>query len=120
MKHATGLMILLFLFAGCGQQPETDPAINIPSSTVNTPDITSGIETANENVCRANMQTVAAGIMMYQAENGSLPEDLDQLSVPAVCPDGGKYLYTVEGSVWQLSCPADPCHGSMVNGTPDW
>ncbi len=122
MKHLSAFFAVILL-AGCGNQPETDPAINIPASEVEpagAPDITAGIDRANLEVCRANMQTAGASILMYQASNGSLPSTLEEAGVSAVCPEGGRYEYTMENGAWRLECPCEPSHGTMENGTPDW
>ena len=122
MKYLFTLAAVVLL-AGCGNQPETDPAINIPASEIETasaPDLTAGIDRASLEVCRANMQTAGASILMYQASSGSLPSTLEEAGVSAVCPEGGRYRYTVDGSVWRLECPCEPSHGAMENGTPDW
>ncbi len=115
----------IMLFAGCGSpQPETDPAINIPGDAIQaiaTPDLTSGIDLAEQNACRANMQTVSASITMVQAQTGTVPATLEEaLSVPVSCPEGGSYTYTVEGDSWRLECPAHPSHGYIESGRASW
>ena len=119
------LLTLSLILLGCGgNQPETDPAINIPASeisTANAPDITAGINRANLEVCRTNMQLAATNIAMYQAQNGTLPESMEEASSTAVrCPDCGDYNYSTENGSWKLECPAEPSHGFIENGTPGW
>lgn len=124
MKCLLASVFALLLFSCGGNQPETDPAINIPSTEVgsgNTIDITAGIDRADQEVCRVNMQTAATAIVVYQAQNGTLPESLGQLSgIPARCPDGQEYVYTVENGSWKLECPAAQPHGCIENGSASW
>lgn len=127
MKYYAVLSLVL-LVAGCGNQPETDPAINIPAEEVtpevappdvNTPNLTAGIDLAKQNACRANMHTIAASITMYQAQHGELPSTLTEV-VPATCPEAGAYGYTVDGQNWKLECQAVPSHGFIENGNASW
>lgn len=124
MKLLLPALLLVFLL-GCGNnQPETDPAINIPASAIETagaPDLTAGIDLANQEVCRVNMQTASSNIVMYQAQNGTLPGSLGEASsIPAACPGGGVLEYTAEGSSWRIECPANPSHGFIENGVRSW
>ncbi|MCD4707858.1 MAG: hypothetical protein K8S62_08980 [Candidatus Sabulitectum sp.] len=129
MKYFAAFSLIL-LMTGCGgAQPETDPAINIPAgevtpeedvSDVNVPNLTAGIDLANQSACRANMHAIAASVVMYQAQNGLLPATLAEVGVPAICPDAGAYRYTVDGQSWTLDCPANPTHGSIANGVSNW
>ncbi len=116
---------LILLMAGCGgAQPETDPAINIPAEEAmpdaSAPDLTAGIDLANQNVCRANMYALAASIAMYQSQNGELPATLEEATVSAACPDAGAYRYVVDGQSWRLECQAEPSHGFIENGNSSW
>lgn len=124
MKCLLALSLFLLLIGCGGNQPQTDPAINISAEeieTVNAPDLTAGIDRANQEVCRTNMQMAASNIVMYQAQNGTLPGSLSEASsVPARCPEGGEYIYTVENGSWKLECPANPSHGFIENGTASW
>ncbi|OPX31493.1 MAG: hypothetical protein B1H09_02775 [Gemmatimonadaceae bacterium 4484_173] len=122
--------VLAVLVAGCGgNQPDTDPAINLPSgetamentpSGLNAPNITGGINRANQEVCRTNMLTASASISMYQAQHGTLPETLAEAGIYAICPEAGEFRYNVDGQNWTLECPADPSHGSVHNGVSSW
>ncbi len=123
MKYFT-VLFLIVLMAGCGgSQPETDPAINIPAdeilSGVNAPNLTAGIDLANQNVCRTNMLAISSAISMYQVQHGELPSSLEEVG-SSICPDGGSYRYTVSGQNWTVNCPASPAHGSVSNGTSSW
>lgn len=123
MKCLSALFILLILLVGCGNQPETDPAINIPADEVrgSAPDLTAGIDRANQEVCRANMQTAASSIAMYFAQNGELPATLEEATgVPMFCPDGGEYTFTAEDGSWRVECPGEPSHGAVEDGIPIW
>ena len=123
MKWFAVLASALLLFACGSPQPETDPAINIPGDAIQaiaTPDLTSGINLAEQNACRANMQTASASITMVQAQTGAVPATLGEaLNVP-ICPDGGSYIYTVEGDSWRLECPSHPSHGFIESGRASW
>jgi hypothetical protein len=125
MKFYAVLSVLVLL-TGCGggPEPETDPAINIPAGEIidgiRTPDLTAGIDRANEEVCRVNMQTAAGCVVLYQAQSGLLPATLTEAGVSAVCPDAGQYRYTPNGSNWKLECPATPSHGFVENSDPSW
>lgn len=125
MKYLVVLAFVLF-WAGCGgSQPETDPAINIPVEEeaigeVNVPDLNAPINLANENVCHVNMQTAATSIVMYQAQHGNIPATLAEAGAVSVCPEGGSYIYTVEGQSWKLECAATPSHGFIENGSSSW
>ena len=116
---------LFLLLIGCGgNQPGTDPAINISAEELETssaPDLTAGIDRANQEVCRTNMQMAASNIVIYQAQNGTLPGSMGEASsIPVCCPEGGEYTYTVESGNWKLECPAHPSHGFIENGTSSW
>ncbi len=123
------VLALAFLVIGCGNpQPETDPAINIPAgeiilddttATTNAPSLTRGINLANQNVCRANMQAASAAVTMYQAQNSELPASIEEVAF-AVCPEAGSYNYTVNGSSWKVECPCEPSHGFVENGNASW
>lgn len=124
MKCLLASILFLFLLGCGGNQPDTDPAINISAEeveTANAPDLTAGIDRANQEVCRANMQIAASNVVMYQAQNGTLPESMDEASsVPVQCPEGGEYIYTVENGSWKIECPASASHGFIENGTSSW
>jgi hypothetical protein len=124
MKCLLASFLFLFLIGCGGKQPETDPSINIPAEeveTVNAPDLTAGIDRANQEVCRTNMQMAASNILMFQAQNAVLPESMGEASsVPVQCPEGGEYIYTVENGSWKIECPANPSHGFIENGTASW
>ncbi|MCK5785762.1 MAG: hypothetical protein KAH54_04280 [Candidatus Sabulitectum sp.] len=120
----TAFLFLVVLAAGCGsQQPETDPAINISATDViaevAVAHLTSGIDLANQNVCRANLLTISASIAMYQAQNGELPATLGEVG-STICPEAGAYKYVVDGQNWTVSCPATPSHGSVESGASSW
>jgi len=128
MKYFAFLLLAVAV-SGCGgNQPDTDPAINIPvetamentSSGLNVSNITGGINRANQEVCRTNMLTVSASISMYQAQHGTLPETLAEAGIYATCPEAGAFRYSVEGQNWTLDCSANPSHGSMRNGVSSW
>lgn len=116
--------MLIMLVLACGEKPETDPAINIPGDAIQaiaTPDLTSGINLAEQNACRVNMQTASASIAMVQAQTGEIPQTLGEaLSIPISCSEGGSYTYTVEGDSWKLECPAHPSHGCIEDGRASW
>ena len=120
------LFSLVLLTASCGNsQPDTDPAINIPVDdpvqNAFVPDLTAGIDLADQNVCRTNMQVAASAIAIYQAQYGELPATLEETSSGSVvCPHGGRFLYAVEGQSWTVTCPADIPHGSITDGACDW
>jgi len=120
------VLSLLALLIGCGggPEPETDPAINIPASEIvdgiRTPDLTSGIDRAGEQVCRANMLSASSCIVVYQAQYSQLPTTLLEAGVSAVCPDGGQYRYTVSSSSWKLECPEVSSHGFVENSITSW
>lgn len=122
------LFSFVLLVVSCGNpQPETDPAINIPVeesateiiSNIPTPNLMGGINLANQNVCRANMQSLATSIVMHQAQHGELPATLEEVG-SAICPDGGAYRYVVSGQSWTIDCPASPSHGSITDGAGSW
>lgn len=131
MKYLA-VLALIILVAGCGgnSQPETDPAINIPleqdageitDSGVNAPNLTAGIDIAEQSACRANMHAIAASIAMYQVEHGALPSTLEEvMGVAPVCPDGGNYQLVIEDNSWTVSCSAEPSHGSITDGINSW
>jgi hypothetical protein len=121
--------VLTVLIAGCGgNQPDTDPAINLPGETamentpsgLHAPNFTGGIDRANQEVCRTNMLIASASISMYQVQHETLPETLAEAGIYATCPEAGAFRYTVDGQNWTLECPADPSHGSLQNGVSSW
>ncbi len=125
MKYMLVLSLFL-LIAACGSpQPETDPAINISAediapgtaSGVNIPNFNAPIDLTKQNVCRTNMQSAAAFIVMYQAQHSELPSVFEEA---LSCPEAGTYEYSVEGNSWTISCPAHPSHGSITDGTKSW
>ena len=124
MKWFAVSTIAMLIFACGSPQPETDPAINIPGDAIDaiaTPNLTAGVDLAEQSACRANMQTASTSIIMVQAQSGSLPQTLGEaLSVPISCPDGGSYTFTVEGDSWRLECPANQSHGHIVDGLSSW
>jgi hypothetical protein len=124
MKCLTAFVLFVFLCGCGGNRPETDPAINISASEVRSgsvPDLTAGIDRANQEVCRANMQIASSSITLYQAQHGILPGSMSEASsVPVRCPEGGEYIYTVENGSWKLECPESPSHGFVENGIPGW
>lgn len=119
------LFSLILLIASCGNsQPETDPAINIPvgetvAPALHTPNLMGGINLADQNICRTNMQSHATSIVMYQAQHGELPATIEEIG-SATCPDGGEYRYAVNGQSWTIDCPASPSHGSITDGACSW
>jgi len=122
-------LLLAVVVAGCGgNQPDTNPAINIPgetalenaSSGLNVHNLTGGINRVNQEVCRTNMLAASASISMYQAQHGTLPETLAEAGIYAACPEAGAFRYTVDGQNWTLDCPANPSHGSVSNGASSW
>ncbi len=127
MKHLF-LFSFVLLFVSCGNpQPDTDPAINIPVeesaaeiiSDIPTPNLTGGINLANQNVCRVNMQSHATSIVIYQAQHGEFPATIEEIG-SAICPDGGAYRYVLNGQSWTIDCPSSPSHGSITNGACSW
>jgi hypothetical protein len=123
------LFSVAVLVVGCGgNQPDTDPAISLPvetametaSSGLGVPNLTGGINMANQEVCRTNMLTASASITMYIAQHGTPPETLDEAGVHANCPEASAFRYTVDGQNWSLECQADLSHGSVRNGVISW
>lgn len=117
------ILCLAVLLAGCGEKPAAEPENDVSAEdvqTVNAPNLTAGIDMANQEVCRTNMLTASSSIVMFQAQTGNLPSSLEEAGISMSCPEHGRYIFTVEGNGWRLECPGTPSHGCIENGQVSW
>lgn len=77
-----------------------------------------------EDVCRANMRTIASQATIFFAGNDRYPKNLEEIGMAGVvCPECGEEYQLVGGvSQYLVHCPVAqlPNHGAIVNGIPSW
>jgi hypothetical protein len=94
---------LLVMVGGCaGAPPGTKPTATGAGARMAGP----SEPVSNTDACATHMHDVLGGFLLYYAENGRLPDSLDQLRIlpgmgalpPMVCPVSNRpYLYTPNG-----------------------
>jgi hypothetical protein len=112
---------------GCCAGEETREDVEEAASGGAALQMTQGIQTGGRAACRADMSIMATTMEMYYAANGRYPDRLEDLrdfgGTPLDCPGCHiPYRLSVEdgGTVYILTCPAVPTHGSIEDGVPSW
>lgn len=77
-----------------------------------------------ENICRANMQTIASQAVIFFATHDRFPNTQEEIEMAGVvCPAcGQEYVLIGSETEFYVGCsmPTDPNHGNIDNFIPSW
>jgi len=77
-----------------------------------------------EDICRANMRTIASQAVIFFASNNHYPNSLKEIGMEGVfCPAcGSEYQLIGTETEFFVGCPMPqlPNHGNIENGIPSW
>ncbi len=77
-----------------------------------------------ENICRANMRTIASQAVMYFANHNKFPTSLEDIGMSGVaCPACGQEIVLIgSDTTFYVGCPMpeDPNHGYIDNDGASW